>query len=154
MKQAEKGGGGMNKLGLLLHSTTRCTAVCMQIRRGSEVQLWATEEETRHRNRAHGRWIIVSHSFFFFFCFSFLRNEKWHFSINRARKKKCFFFLRLLFEDDCRRQRWKRKGKRTEHTLQPSQVKAPKWKPAAGSPHTLHSWFICKGDGQKRERDR
>jgi hypothetical protein len=28
-------------------------------------------------------------------------------------------------------------------TLHPSQVKAPKWKPAAGSPHTLHSWFIC-----------
>ena len=27
-------------------------------------------------------------------------------------------------------------------TLHPSQVKAPKWKPAAGSPHTLHSWFI------------
>lgn len=28
-------------------------------------------------------------------------------------------------------------------TLQPSQVNAPKWKPAAGSPHTLHCWFIC-----------
>lgn len=43
-----------------------------------------------------------------------------------------------------------------EHTLQPSQVKAPKWKPAAGSPHTLHSWFICKDytHKQKRERDR
>lgn len=27
-------------------------------------------------------------------------------------------------------------------TLQPSQVKAPKWKPAAGSPQTLHFWFI------------
>ena len=27
-------------------------------------------------------------------------------------------------------------------TLHPSQVKAPKWKPAAGSPHTLHIWFI------------
>lgn len=31
-------------------------------------------------------------------------------------------------------------------TLQPSQVKAPKWKPAAGSPHTLHCWFICNND--------
>lgn len=29
-------------------------------------------------------------------------------------------------------------------TLQPSQVKAPKWNPAAGSPQTLHCWFICK----------
>lgn len=28
-------------------------------------------------------------------------------------------------------------------TLHPSQVKAPKWKPAAGSSHTLHSCFIC-----------
>lgn len=27
-------------------------------------------------------------------------------------------------------------------TLHPSHVNAPKWKPAAGSPHTLHSWFI------------
>jgi len=33
---------------------------------------------------------------------------------------------------------------KTQLTLQPSQVKAPKWKPAAGSPHTLHVWFICK----------
>lgn len=32
--------------------------------------------------------------------------------------------------------------KSTKPTLQPSQVKAPKWKPAAGSPHTLHCWFI------------
>jgi hypothetical protein len=29
-------------------------------------------------------------------------------------------------------------------TLHPSHVKAPKWKPAAGSPHTLHCWFICE----------
>ncbi len=29
-------------------------------------------------------------------------------------------------------------------TLQPSQVKAPKWKPAAFSPHTLHRKFIYK----------
>lgn len=28
-------------------------------------------------------------------------------------------------------------------TLQPSHVNAPKWNPAAGSWHTLHSWFIC-----------
>lgn len=28
-------------------------------------------------------------------------------------------------------------------TLHPSQVNAPKWKPAAGSPQTLHTWFIC-----------
>ena len=27
-------------------------------------------------------------------------------------------------------------------TLHPSQVKAPKWNPAAGSPQTLHCWFI------------
>lgn len=27
-------------------------------------------------------------------------------------------------------------------TLQPSHVNAPKWKPAAGSPHTLHVWFM------------
>jgi hypothetical protein len=29
-------------------------------------------------------------------------------------------------------------------TLHPSHVKAPKWNPAAGSPHTRHNWFICK----------
>jgi len=29
-------------------------------------------------------------------------------------------------------------------TLHPSQVNAPKWKPAAGSPHTRHSWLIWK----------
>jgi hypothetical protein len=33
---------------------------------------------------------------------------------------------------------------RLQLTLHPSQVKAPKWNPAAGSPHTRHSWFICK----------
>ncbi len=31
-----------------------------------------------------------------------------------------------------------------QNTLQPSQVNAPKWNPAAGSPHTRHNWFICK----------
>lgn len=36
-------------------------------------------------------------------------------------------------------------------TLQPSQVKAPKWKPAAGSPQTLHCWFIC--EKKKKIRD-
>ena len=30
---------------------------------------------------------------------------------------------------------------RPKKDLQPSQVKAPKWKPAAGSPQTLHGWF-------------
>ena len=40
---------------------------------------------------------------------------------------------------------------RPKKDLQPSHVKAPKWKPAAGSSHTLHNWFcigsnlsICK----------
>lgn len=31
---------------------------------------------------------------------------------------------------------------RPKKDLQPSHVKAPKWYPAAGSPHTLHNWFI------------
>ena len=33
---------------------------------------------------------------------------------------------------------------RPKKDLHPSQVKAPKWKPAAGSSHTRHSWF-CIG---------
>jgi hypothetical protein len=33
---------------------------------------------------------------------------------------------------------------RLQLTLHPSHVKAPKWNPAAGSPHTRHNWFICK----------
>ena len=33
---------------------------------------------------------------------------------------------------------------RPKNDLQPSHVKAPKWKPAAGSSHTLHIWF-CIG---------
>lgn len=35
-------------------------------------------------------------------------------------------------------------------TLHPSHVKAPKWKPAAGSPQTLHVWFMAR----RRERER
>ena len=33
---------------------------------------------------------------------------------------------------------------RPKNDLHPSQVNAPKWKPAAGSSHTRHSWF-CNG---------
>lgn len=37
-------------------------------------------------------------------------------------------------------------------TLHPSHVKAPKWKPAAGSPHTRHCWFMVPGGGAQPGR--
>ena len=39
---------------------------------------------------------------------------------------------------------WKERIWGVLQTLHPSQVKAPKWNPAAFSPHTLHRKFICK----------
>lgn len=38
-------------------------------------------------------------------------------------------------------------------TLQPSHVNAPKWNPAAGSPQTLHVWFICRNMKWKEQSE-
>jgi hypothetical protein len=43
---------------------------------------------------------------------------------------------------------WYLSQTRLQLTLHPSHVKAPKWNPAAGSPHTRHNWFICKNKHQ------
>jgi hypothetical protein len=91
---------------------------------------------------------------FFLLLLLFLEREekkKWHFSINRATDKR--FSAVVVVVVVVMIVVVKGKKEKEKHTLQPSQVKAPKWKPAAGSPHTLHSWFICK-KAQKRERDR
>lgn len=56
-----------------------------------------------------------------------------------ARIQTAIEFFSVSLDDDLKRA----KGSRWILTLQPSHVKAPKWKPAAGSPQTLQSWFIC-----------